>query len=114
MVMKISEPIYFFLVSMVLLITIFRYWTVDNSHWMHILHTHHPQKLNLCTEIVRNRIISLFCIDGTMTGAQFQTFKGLIIPAFQENEKVLDFVWFQKRLLTMTVKHVLDVEFLSQ
>ncbi|KAJ8945054.1 hypothetical protein NQ318_019052 [Aromia moschata] len=41
------------------------YWSRTNPHWIIEAHTQHPQKLNVWTGIVANRIIGHFFFEET-------------------------------------------------
>lgn len=48
-----------------------RYWAPKNPHWTMEANTQFPQKLNVWSGIVNNRILGPFFIDGSLTGAKY-------------------------------------------
>ncbi|XP_025267674.1 uncharacterized protein LOC112639065 [Camponotus floridanus] len=74
-----------------------RFWSDENPHWMIEAHTQHPEKLNVWTGLLAERVIGPFFIDGNLTAEKYRTMlERDIVPAIQRVGDNFNEIWFQQ------------------
>jgi len=76
----------------------FRYWSIENSHWMRDNKSQHLDKVNVWTEIIGDHLIGPFFINGNLNSEMYETMLiKQIIPAIRNLfSNDFDRVWFQQ------------------
>ncbi|KAL7292825.1 hypothetical protein TKK_0013650 [Trichogramma kaykai] len=97
-----------------------RYWSDTNPHWMREDKTQYPQKLNEWAEIVGDRIIGPFFINGNLNAQNYeQMLRNDICPAIKAVKGPnYDRTWFQQDGAAAhygrNVRNFLDGEFFDR
>ncbi|XP_025264625.1 uncharacterized protein LOC112637997 [Camponotus floridanus] len=69
----------------------------ENPHWMIEAHTQHPEKLNVWTGLLADRVIGPFFIDDNLTAEKYRTMlERDIVPAIQRVGDNFNEIWFQQ------------------